>query len=120
MGEAAEHGHWSTGGQTSRQFSVLDMPAHTKLKYRQRGQVGRRAYLDGLTPLLSNILLMRPCMWVYITRTRNSRFLHLLYVHPHAQSSRDDLRAKDLREDAETKEREARLAKLQVLALWGI
>lgn len=40
MGEAAEHGHWSTGGQTSRQFSVLDMPAHTKLKYRQRGQVG--------------------------------------------------------------------------------
>lgn len=39
MGEAAEHGSWSTGGQTSRQFSVLDMPAHTKLKYRQRGQV---------------------------------------------------------------------------------
>lgn len=40
MGEASDHGNWSTGGQTSRQFSVKDMPGHTKLKYRQSGQVG--------------------------------------------------------------------------------
>lgn len=38
QGEAADLGSWSLGGQTSRQFSVLDMPAHTTLKYRKPGQ----------------------------------------------------------------------------------
>ncbi len=38
LGEASDKGSWSLGGTTSRQFSVLDMPAHTKLKYRQPGQ----------------------------------------------------------------------------------
>ena len=51
MGEASDHGNWSTGGQTSRQFSVKDMPGHTKLKYRQSGQVGagrwRGAWVGG-------------------------------------------------------------------------
>jgi protein CWC15 len=38
QGEASDLGSWSLGGQTSRQFSVLDMPAHKTLKYRKPGQ----------------------------------------------------------------------------------
>mmetsp|Transcript_15712 Transcript_15712/g.24394 ORF Transcript_15712/g.24394 Transcript_15712/m.24394 type:complete len:516 (+) Transcript_15712:62-1609(+) len=38
QGAAAEHGNWSSGGQISAQFSAKDMPGHTKLKFRGRGQ----------------------------------------------------------------------------------
>ncbi|GAB5035934.1 pre-mrna-splicing factor [Nannochloropsis oceanica] len=38
QGGASDLGSWSLGGQTSRQFSVLDMPAHKTLKYRKTGQ----------------------------------------------------------------------------------
>mmetsp|Transcript_403 Transcript_403/g.818 ORF Transcript_403/g.818 Transcript_403/m.818 type:complete len:234 (+) Transcript_403:86-787(+) len=38
-GEASDYGNWSLGGKVSGQFSVKDMPGHTKLKMRQGEQI---------------------------------------------------------------------------------
>eukprot|EP00614_Pseudopedinella_elastica_P007755 CAMPEP_0172598320 /NCGR_PEP_ID=MMETSP1068-20121228/18351_1 /TAXON_ID=35684 /ORGANISM="Pseudopedinella elastica, Strain CCMP716" /LENGTH=233 /DNA_ID=CAMNT_0013398159 /DNA_START=65 /DNA_END=766 /DNA_ORIENTATION=- len=39
LGEASDYGNWSTGGKVSGQFSVKDLPQHTKLKLREGAQI---------------------------------------------------------------------------------
>lgn len=38
-GNTGDYGNWSTGGKVSGQFSVKDLPGHTKLKLRQGAQI---------------------------------------------------------------------------------
>jgi len=38
-GEASDYGNWSSGGKVSSQFSVKDLPGHTKLKLRKPEQI---------------------------------------------------------------------------------
>jgi len=38
-GGTGDYGNWSTGGKVSGQFSVKDLPGHTKLKFREGAQI---------------------------------------------------------------------------------
>lgn len=48
VGKAADYGNWSTGGKVSGQFSALDLPGHTKLKFRQAEQLPQVPTREGL------------------------------------------------------------------------